>query len=412
MKLQNVLLFFLLLFQIALIAQTEGTLTDDAYIKSNGNNNDGSTLNVDASNSENTYLKFTIPNGISVNSVRLELKSQNPSVTGIQIYKSNNTTWSESTVNNGSRPTMDTELTILAASTSGANIARWDIKRCNFSPGEVVTLILTRNTGGKTVFLSKEQGAGVNRPKLFINQSTDNSNCGSGGNIPATGVTLMPANVSMDVNDMEQLTASVVPSNATNQSVTYTSNDDAIATVDNNGLVTAVAEGDATITVTTVDGNHMATSTIMVNDPNNSGGGGGDSPWITGANDAIYYSTGNVGIGVATPNDRLVVAGTIRGQRVRILSETDLNFPDYVFAPEYELLSLEAVEKYIQDNHHLPEVPSAKEINEKGFTVAEMDATLLKKIEELTLYMIELKKSNDLLQKEVSQLKEQLNQQD
>ncbi|MGH7453858.1 MAG: TMF family protein, partial [bacterium] len=69
--------------------------------------------------------------------------------------------------------------------------------------------------------------------------------------------------------------------------------------------------------------------------------------------------------------------------------------------------SLEEVEQYIKTNKHLPGIPSEKEVAENGVSLGEMQAKLLQKIEELTLYMIELKKENDLLQKRVSSLEKQ-----
>ena len=82
--------------------------------------------------------------------------------------------------------------------------------------------------------------------------------------IPVTGVTVSPTIAELAIGGTQQLTATVLPSNATNQTVTWESNDNSIATVDNDGLVTAVAEGSATITVTTVDGGYTATSAITV----------------------------------------------------------------------------------------------------------------------------------------------------
>lgn len=80
------------------------------------------------------------------------------------------------------------------------------------------------------------------------------------------------------------------------------------------------------------------------------------------------------------------------------------NFPDYVFADDYRLRSLEDVEAFIDENHHLPEVPSAKEVEDNGHNLAEMDEILLKKVEELTLYIIELKKENEKLSSRMSEL--------
>ena len=72
---------------------------------------------------------------------------------------------------------------------------------------------------------------------------------------------------------------------------------------------------------------------------------------------------------------------------------------DHVFAANYKLKPLSEVEKYVKENSHLPEIPSEREVKEKGFNMAEMDGLLLKKIEELTLYVIQQ-------QKEIEQLKQ------
>jgi hypothetical protein len=89
--------------------------------------------------------------------------------------------------------------------------------------------------------------------------------------------------------------------------------------------------------------------------------------------------------------------------KVALISSTD--WSDYVFNKDYKLTSLEEVEKYIQTNHHLPNVPSAEEVVKSGIDVAKMDAKLLEKIEELTLYMIALKKENADIKKELQHLK-------
>ena len=83
--------------------------------------------------------------------------------------------------------------------------------------------------------------------------------------IAVTGVTIAPKTASVDVDATTKLNSTVAPSTATNKSVSYKSSDDAIATVSSNGTVTGVAEGDATITVTTQDGNKTDTATVTVN---------------------------------------------------------------------------------------------------------------------------------------------------
>ncbi len=87
---------------------------------------------------------------------------------------------------------------------------------------------------------------------------------GAVGEVPATGVSVSPSATSLEVGQTQQLTVTVAPPNATNQDVTWASSDPSVASVDASGVVTAVAVGTATITVTTDDGGHTAESTITV----------------------------------------------------------------------------------------------------------------------------------------------------
>ena len=88
-----------------------------------------------------------------------------------------------------------------------------------------------------------------------------------------------------------------------------------------------------------------------------------------------------------------------------IIQET-CPFPDYVFNKDYELISLPELKQYIAKHNRLPEVPSAEEVAENGLNVGEMNVTLLKKIEELTLYTLEQQELIEELRKEVDNLKE------
>lgn len=101
----------------------------------------------------------------------------------------------------------------------------------------------------------------------------------------------------------------------------------------------------------------------------------------------------------------LWVADGILTEKVKVAVKTTGNWADYVFAKDYKLLSLGEVEAYIQKNKHLPGVPSAEEVVKEGIDMATMDAKLLEKIEELTLYMIDLKKENEIMKKEIENLK-------
>jgi len=98
---------------------------------------------------------------------------------------------------------------------------------------------------------------------------------------------------------------------------------------------------------------------------------------------------GNVGIGTATPSEKLSVNGNVSAKKMIV---TQTGWSDYVFNDGYKLRSLSSLETYLKKNKHLPEVPSAKEVEEKGLSVGDNQALLLKKIEELTLYMIEVNK--------------------
>lgn len=96
--------------------------------------------------------------------------------------------------------------------------------------------------------------------------------------------------------------------------------------------------------------------------------------------------------------------GKIHAKEIEVKANV---WADYVFKKDYQLQSLEEVEKHIAAKGHLPNIPSASEVIEKGINVAEMDAKLLEKIEELTLYSIEQNKQIKQLQEENKILKSQ-----
>ncbi|WP_419869032.1 hypothetical protein [Chryseobacterium sp. CT-SW4] len=116
---------------------------------------------------------------------------------------------------------------------------------------------------------------------------------------------------------------------------------------------------------------------------------------------------GNVGIGISNPTNKLDVNGIVHAKEVKV----DLqNWPDYVFKNNYTLNSLEDIEKYIAENGHLPNIPSAKEVEENGIGLGQMNAKLLEKIEELTLYSIEQNKQLKGQSEKIEKLEKQLEQ--
>ena len=134
-------------------------------------------------------------------------------------------------------------------------------------------------------------------------------------------------------------------------------------------------------------------------------------------------ANGNVGIGTANISDityKLYVEGSIRTRKVRVDQST---WADHVFHPSYQLPSLREVEAFIKKHQHLPDVPSAEEVQANGLDLGDNQAVLLKKIEELMLYTIEqnkvqekqeqmiekLNKKLEDLQQEIDRLKQPLN---
>ncbi|MNG86656.1 hypothetical protein D3C87_511220 [compost metagenome] len=120
------------------------------------------------------------------------------------------------------------------------------------------------------------------------------------------------------------------------------------------------------------------------------------SPWASQLGLHIL-ADGNIGIGTTAPVARLTVNGNILAKEIKI--KTDITVPDYVFDPSYQLPTLSSIEEYVRTYRHLPEIPSAAEIQKTGVDLTQMNLALLKKVEELTLHLISK-------EKEIEKLKE------
>jgi hypothetical protein len=122
----------------------------------------------------------------------------------------------------------------------------------------------------------------------------------------------------------------------------------------------------------------------------------------TGANELTIKKNGRVLVGngdLEVLNGNLEVSGNV------VVGGTTLNVPDYVFAPDYDLMPLHEVEKFIIANSHLPNIPSAMEVSANGLNMTEMQISLLEKVEELTLYTLQQQKTIDALQAQVDALR-------
>lgn len=227
-----------------------------------------------------------------------------------------------------------------------------------------------RYTGSGLNFYMPNEGSPTNY-LLFIK---NNGNIGIGKSNPSCKI---------DVDGMAKATAILSTTLSITGDINFrglAGNSTKVITIDNNGDL--LTEDFSTFHDNM--GNHVASQNLNLNGNklvNGSSGIGG-----------IYIHTnGNVRIGTGTmnPTKALEVNGTIRSKEV-IVEIT--NWSDFVFDNNYNLMSLKDTESFIKQNGHLPNVPSASEVESNGIQLGEMNAILLQKIEELTLYVIELEK--------------------
>lgn len=126
-------------------------------------------------------------------------------------------------------------------------------------------------------------------------------------------------------------------------------------------------------------------------------------PWVSGQSGGNFFlflaDNGNVGVGTNNPQKELSVNGTVLAKEV-IVSLDNVYWPDYVFSSDYSLLSLEELESYVKEYHHLPGVPSSDDVKD-GVCLGELNKALLEKVEILTLYIFEMQKQLEVLKQQV-----------
>jgi trimeric autotransporter adhesin len=127
--------------------------------------------------------------------------------------------------------------------------------------------------------------------------------------------------------------------------------------------------------------------------------------------DGYLYNNSTNGVvikGTGLDGNSLIVKGGVLSKEVNVKVEGSESWPDYVFKPNYKRMTLGEVEKFISINGHLPNVPSATEMAKTGNNLGQTDVKLLEKVEELTLYLLDMKKANDAQAAELKALKQQV----
>jgi len=189
------------------------------------------------------------------------------------------------------------------------------------------------------------------------------------------------AGYKLDVNGQVRIQNTLVLKN-----ITIGCNVDSLVSIDLNGNVKSIAP--SRILVNTTTSNNAGTANFL-------------SKFSSGnniVNSSIYDNGTAVGIGTTSTGPyKLAVEGIIGARKIKVTQSSP--WADYVFNEEYALIPLLELENYIKNNNHLPEMPSAKEVRENGIEVGDTQVLLLKKIEELTLYIIDQQKRIDRLEK-------------
>ncbi|SFW22435.1 hypothetical protein SAMN05661012_00571 [Chitinophaga sancti] len=149
-------------------------------------------------------------------------------------------------------------------------------------------------------------------------------------------------------------------------------------------------------------GNNSGSSGIFISAASNVGINNRAPTTTLDVNGSIRAETGMyIGMAALPTGYALAVNGTIGTTKLKVIQA----WADYVFAPDYKLPSLQEVEAHIKAQHKLPDIPSEKQIAAEGLDIGDMQKLQMQKIEELTLYIIDLKKQLDAQQKEIEVLK-------
>ncbi|WP_190808392.1 fibronectin type III domain-containing protein [Flagellimonas sp. S3867] len=164
-------------------------------------------------------------------------------------------------------------------------------------------------------------------------------------------------------------------------------------------------------TVTALDaaGNESsASNAVSITTDASSGGGSGGSVWSESNSVASYSGDVAIGTSAVPAGYKMAIDGKLITEEVKV--QLSGNWPDYVFKEDYDLPTLEEIQKHIEEKGHLPNIPSAKEIEVNGIELGAMNKLLLEKIEELTLYILQQSEMNKSLVEEIAIIKKTINE--
>lgn len=371
--------------------------THDAYLQ--GSTRYNSTLLRLQQGSRTSYLQYDLGtiNG-TITQVQLQLTISADSGNGtVTVYEGSNSNWTESNLGTSNAPAQGAALATRSSSGSGLHTYDLSVANPQIYSGNI-SFVLVHTGTNDLAYASSEHGTTTIRPKLVITYTVG-------------GDTTAPTAPSLSSTGQTDTTADLSWSGATdNVGVTgYKLFQDGNE-IPNIGNVTTyqasalTAQTTYSFTVTALDaaGNESASSNaVSVTTDTAAGGGGSGGSWTENGND-IYYTAGKVGVGTSSPDYELTVKGKIHAEEVKV--DLQVPAPDYVFKTDYSLLSLDEVQNHIDQYGHLPNIPSAREMEENGVNLGTMEMRLLEKIEELTLYLLQQEEQIQQLQQRRSLL--------
>ncbi|MEP3837294.1 MAG: sialate O-acetylesterase [Algibacter sp.] len=253
-------------------------VSEDTYVRAGSSANDNfgisPELNIKSTTNNDfvreSLMKFDLSAYETITSAKIFFYAKAQVAMDVNAYSVDTDTWSENSVTWNNAPLFNTNIGAIGLTTSYSWV-ELDVTSAvtnDFSSSDKTFSIGLKddNTIKKTVFIYSKENSAQYIPYIQI-EGTLTSN--GGGDVAVTGVSVSPTSATIDINGTQQLLATISPSNASNQTVSWSSSNNSIASVNSTGLVTGVSAGVTTVTVTTEDGNKTSSMTLTVNEGTN-----------------------------------------------------------------------------------------------------------------------------------------------